>query len=293
MAVLTRALHLVNTLADESDGIGVNQLSAQLGEPPATVHRMLVALRDEGVVSQDSHSKRYRLGPLTLRWAQAFLRQDTTASAAQPFLDALRSKVTESVFLTELVGDHAVCVATAESPRPLRFFMSLGQRMPWHAAASARAILAYRSDEEARRLLKAERIRRFTSATPLSLTRVMEEIREIRTSGFAACEEELEVGVSALAAPVRDMSGDVLASVSVVAPSQRLSGDARHGVTLEILATAQRISEGLGFRRDSSRAIAPARVARDSRRASSAERPDRTERRSPARTSGYGSSRAP
>jgi IclR family acetate operon transcriptional repressor len=253
LAVLARALQLVNALAEQTDGIGVNQLSAKLGEPPATVHRMLTALCVEGVVRQDDHSKRYRLGPITLRWAQAFLKQDTTASAAQPFLDELRSRIAESVFLTELVSDHAVCVATAESPRPLRFFMRVGQRMPWHAAASARAILAYRSDGEARRLLKVERIRRFTVATPIRLTEVMQQIKEVRAKGVATCDEELEVGVTALAAPVRDVTGEVIASVSVVAPSQRLSGDARRTVITEVLSTARRISEVLGYRGDAIR----------------------------------------
>lgn len=304
MAVLTRALQLVNTIAEEAGGIGVSQLSTRLAVPPATVHRLLSSLRDDGVVRQDAATKRYRLGPATLRWAQAFLRQDTTASAAQPFLDELRSAVAESVFLTELVGDHAVCVATAESPRPVRFFMRLGQRMPWNAAASARAILAYRDEAEARHLLKVERIRRFTMATPVSVDEILDELLEVRANGFAACDEELEVGVTALAAPIRDLGGEVVASVSVVAPSRRMTGMVRRTLTLQLLRTADRISERLGHRAadgatEALTSLTPsmgggasgrARSPRRSTRASSPGSRDRTARRSPARTSGSGSS---
>ncbi len=247
MRAIERTLRLLELLSEQPESMGVVQLGEQLHLPPSTLHRLLSVLVAHGYVVQDPGSRRYRLGSSVLRIAQSYLRQNTVLAAAQPLLARLRSATQETIFLTALVGDDAVCVATAESPRPLQFYMRVGQRMPYHAAASARAILAFRGAGEARRLLRGEALDRFTNATPRSVEDVLEELSLVRRQGYAVCEEEMEVGVTAVSAPVRDAAGEVVASVTVVAPSERLDGARLQAALAPLLVTSAQISHTLGY----------------------------------------------
>lgn len=265
MRAIERAFRLLDVLSEQEGSVGIIELSERVGLPPSTLHRLLGVLIDLGFAVQEPASRRYRLGPGVLRLAKGYLQQNTLIAAAQPYLMELRSRVQETVFLTALVGDDAICVATAESPRPLRFFMRVGQRMPYHAAASARAILAYRPLPERERLLRRDLPNRFTDVTPTSVEEVMRELDRIRAQGFAVCAEEMEVGVTALAAPVRDAAGEVIASVTIVAPTMRFSSATRREEGLaELRASAAAISSALGYQ--------PAGHARQRAEAQCAER---------------------
>lgn len=246
--VVDRTLELLEALSADGSGVGVTKLAEQLGDAPSTVHRLLTVLARHRLVVQDVDSKRYRLGPGVLPLGEAYLRQNTLITLAQPHLAHLRSRTLESVFLTEYVNGDAICVATAESPRPLRFFMRVGQRMPYHAAASARAILAFRPAKEAEDLLRHEALQRFTDTTPTTINAVLAELERVREDGYAACDEEMEVGVSALSVPIRNAAAEVIASLSIVAPQQRLAGEHRDAAVQLLLQQAQDISTALGHR---------------------------------------------
>ncbi len=248
MHVVERTLQVLDALSGQSDSVSGVQLGQQLGLPASTLHRLLAVLVKHGFAVQEADSRRYRLGPAVLSLSQAYLRRNPLTSVALPHLAQLRSRVQETVFLTALVGDDAMCIATAESPRPLQFFMHPGRRMPYHAAAAARAILAYRSDEEALRLLCGEVLERFTPSTPTTVEQVLSELQAVRQEGVAVCAEEMEIGVTAISAPVRDAAGVSIASVTVVAPSGRLWGAERRGAAEAVQDTAQAISEALGYR---------------------------------------------
>jgi IclR family acetate operon transcriptional repressor len=248
LRVVDRVVQLVDLLSESESGLGVVNLAEELGIPPSSVHRLLGDLTRHRVVVQEPESKRYFLGPGVLGWSAAYQKQNNLVSIASAHLSSLRARTLESVFLTEYVAGEAICVATSESSRPLRFFMHVGQRMPYHAAASARAILAFRPVAEVLVALEREALDPFTHSTPTSLPAVLDELARVRRDGYAACNEEMEVGVAAVSVPVRNGLGEVIASLSVVAPEQRLRPDDRKAI-IEVLAEeAHGISEALGYR---------------------------------------------
>lgn len=248
MRGVERTLLLLDALSEQRESVGVVQLGERLAVPASTLHRLLTVLVRYGMVVQDPGSRRYRMGPGVLRLAKGYLQQNSLVSAAQPYLADLRSRTQETVFLTALVGEDAVCVATAESPRPLQFFMRVGQRMPFHAAASARAILAFRSRTEAERLLRRETFDQFTDSTPRNVDEALRELAHIRGQGYADCVEEMEVGVTAISAPIRDAVGEVVASATIVAPAVRLASSSKREDALGRLREATAgISAALGF----------------------------------------------
>jgi IclR family acetate operon transcriptional repressor len=204
-------------------------------------------LAERQLVVQDPDLRHYRLGPAVLRLGDSYQRQNRLIAVGRGYLASLEANAGESAFLTELINDDAICVATAESYRPLRFFMRIGQRMPYHAAASARAILAFQPLLDAERLLRKEKLDRFTEATPTTIEQALEELGRVRQCGYAVCDQEIEVGVAAISVPVRQGSGHVRASLSIIAPHERLTGERKNALIQMLLDAAIGISTTLGY----------------------------------------------
>jgi IclR family acetate operon transcriptional repressor len=248
-----RVLRALAALAGHPEPTGVLDLGIELGEPAPSLHRTLQRLIEYELVVQNPATKRYQLGPAVLVLADAYRRQSTLVSIAQPVLDELGSSLDETVFLCQLIEDAAVVVATAESRRTFQYFMRLGHRMPFHAAASARAILAFQDPAQIDCLLDREGSDRYTDRTMIEIEELKAELDRVRRRGYAVCDQEIEVGVKALAVPVRDASGHVIASIAVVAPRERLVRSPRHRPIQSLQSAAREVSKGLGFRTHSRR----------------------------------------
>jgi IclR family acetate operon transcriptional repressor len=245
--LVERVVRVLEELAAHPEGIGVTKLANLLDEPPPTVHRILAVLAVHSLVRRESESRKYHLGPRVLALGDAYARSHPLISVAQPTIEMLRNQTSESAFVAELVDDAVVCVAVAESNRALRFFARVGQTMPLNAAASARAILAFLDPYEARVLLRAHPLIRFTDATIVAVDRLEAELAAVRTTGISVCEEEIEPGVTAVASPIFDARGRATASLAVVAPSHRLIGPAREKTVALLVDAARELSEALGF----------------------------------------------
>jgi len=236
------------------------ELSAAVGEPAPSLHRTLQVLLEHRLVVQESDTKRYRLGPGILVLADAYRQQNRLVAIAQPVLDELRSKLSESAFLCELVDQRAVVVAVAESPRPFRSLMSLGHLMPFHAAASAKAILAFQPASRIERLLHQEGTDRYTDRTKTDTDELLRELEDVRSQASAVCDQELELGVKAIARPICDNSGYAVASIAVIAPRERLDGDRQEKALRELAVAASTVAELLGYRPNQSRSGPSMRV---------------------------------
>lgn len=247
MRLVARTLDVLELLAESPDGLGVMKIADVLGDAPSSVHRLLAVLGERGYVVQADGSRRYRLGNAVLRMGQAYQQRNRLVVAAGPYLTRLSAERLESVFLSELNGDHVTCVASAESPRPLSFYMRIGVRTPYHAASSARAILAFQPLERQEALLRTEKMLRFTEFTPVTVTDALAELERTRARGYAICDQEMESGITALSAPIGTEEGRVTASLTLVAPQDRLAGDARDETARVLVETASAISRDLGF----------------------------------------------
>jgi DNA-binding IclR family transcriptional regulator len=260
MQLVRRTLRILELLSEHPDGLGVSRIAALIGDAPSSVHRLLSVLVEGGYVIQDD-GRHYRLGPKVLSLSRAYERGSHLVVVAKPQMAILSTQTMESVFVSEQHGDDAVCVAAHVSPRPVTLNMRLGARTPYHASASARAILAFQPHERQLRLLQAERIERYTDRTPTTVAEAMVELAETNKRGYAFCEQERELGVSAISAPIRGLDGDVFASVTIVAPHDRLAGEGHDHIARRLLDTAEAISSQLGYNAASISAVEPALVS--------------------------------
>lgn len=233
-------------MSQEPRGVGVSELAMRVRIPVGSVHRLLTAAAAFNYVRQHPGTRCYRLGPSVLRLQQAYLRQLDIAADSDPVLRDLSTRTGETTFLTVLDGYDAICVATVTSSRPLRLFMRIGQRMPYHCAASAQAILAFQPDTWVTRVLDSEPLVQFTSRSPGTVEEIRRRLQAVRTQGYAVCEEEMEEGITALAAPIRNALCDVVASVTVIGPSERFAGARRPAIIRELLQAAETLSRMMG-----------------------------------------------
>ena len=248
MQVVIRSLNVLRLLARTSRGMGLGEIAETLDLPVASAHRLLAVLEAERFVTRSTVNRRYFLGPASRELGQsAQPRQSPLVTAHRAIAQASRDSG-ETVFLCELVNGRAVCSALTESPRPLRLFVRVGQDMPLHAAASARVLLAWRGRDEVRRMLGEQPLQAFTPGTPTSTEEVLDHLETVRSRDFDISESELDQDVWAVSAPVRDSTEQVVASVTLAAPSQRLrSEDDRTRAVTVIRSAAATMSADLGW----------------------------------------------
>ncbi len=242
-----RAIAVLKALGDAASDLGVTDLSQRLGLPKSTVHRLLTALEQGGLVEQDPETEKYRLGVKLVRLAGRVLMRMDLQQMAQPHLRTLAEACEETVNLSILTGDDKVInIASFPSPHMVRNVGWIGREMLPHSVSSGKALLAYLPEQGVERILAAG-LERFTGKTITDPVCLKEELAQIRQRGYAVAREELEEGLSAVAAPIMNYEGHVIAVISVSGPSFRLTEERLTELGEMSLQAAEAISRQLGY----------------------------------------------
>ncbi|MET0461209.1 MAG: IclR family transcriptional regulator [Ilumatobacteraceae bacterium] len=232
---IERALAVLRGLAAADGDLGVSELAALTELSNSTVHRLLQALRSDGLVAQDPRTERYHLGPGLIalgRRAESRVRLERL----RPRLEELAVATGESVSLGTRIGDEVLIVIHVDSPQPLRFDQTPGTHVPVHASAIGKALLAFSTDPAAEVSALAE-LTAFTDATLTSRAELLADVLVARRRGWALNDGERHVGVRTMAAPLLDGDGRPWAGIAVQGPSVRLP-DARLEEVAALLVTA-------------------------------------------------------
>ncbi len=244
MQPVIRALRAVRTVAAARQGITLQDLSDELRIPVTSAHRLLADLMQEQYVVRSKETRRYFVGPVARELGG---RHDVGAAPriVHPALARLAAETGETVFITERIGDAVVAVSLVEGRHPLRLFVRSGQELPLHAAASARVLLSELPERDVRALLERTSITAFAPGTPRSVGEVVALFPAIRARGYDICDDELDRDVWAVAAPVRDGAGRIVAATTLAAPAVRAAGELRERYLELVVEAADRISAGL------------------------------------------------
>jgi IclR family transcriptional regulator, acetate operon repressor len=215
---IDRAARLLVQVLESDDPVSVGDLAQAAGLPKSTASRLLRALELQGLVQRDGARGSLRPGPVMFRFGRRVATGADLVALADDILDRLAETTGETINLAipGLTGiEH---LAQRESRHFLGSTNWVGRRIPYHCAANGKVFLAF----GAARLPRGE-LERFTPQTITDPERLEEELAQVRARGYASAFEELEPGLVAVAAPVYGADGDVLAAVSVSAPTIRLS----------------------------------------------------------------------
>lgn len=246
MQLVARVFAVLRVVATEG-GASVTQIAQQAGLAKSTVSRICAALEQLGIVARISDhtpgGRGFKIGRGLVELVANVPQVETWAIIAQPYLRQLQAAIGESVALTLPEGDNAYVVTQTISQQAIQVRDWTGIRIPMYVQSTGRIFLAERTPEALARYL-AQPLQPYTSKTicdPVQLRRVLSEVR---VQGYAWVFEEFEEGLTALAAPIRDSTGRVVAALNVFGPAFRFPAPGQQdAVTGLVLATAQQIGE--------------------------------------------------
>ena len=241
-----RAVDVLEYLAERDDG-AVTDLAAALGVHKSTAFRLLAALEARGLVEQVSERGRYRLGFGLVRLAGAAASRLDLVEQSRPVTRRLAALVGETVNVARLEGEAVVNVDQVLGGATVATQNWVGRPTPLHATSSGKVLLAAADPAERARLL-AQPLEAFTPATITDRAALAAELARALGAGWASTCEELELGLNAIAAPIRGRDGAIVAAVSVSGPSYRLAPDRFGAVAAQVVAAADEISRRLGWR---------------------------------------------
>jgi len=249
-----RALTILELLA--ADGrLGVGEIAVLLDVHKSTASRLLATLEAHGLAEQLPDRGRYQLGVGVLRLAGATRSRMDVVQESRPVTGALAARVGETVNVVILSGRETLYLDQVSGTSALQIHNWVGKRNPMHATANGRVLLAHVSDGERDTILAAAStadgaLPRLTASTLVSREAVLADLDQIRRQGYAVARDELEVGLTAVAAPVRGGAGDVIASLSVSGPTFRIE-DRLPLLVAEVVAAAEEVSRRMGHRQPS------------------------------------------
>lgn len=236
---------LLEVFGEQPGPLSLTALASKVGRPKSSVHRGLATLIGIGLVEQDPGTSHYRLTLKMWRIGMAALADLDLIKLARPDLERLMTATDETVHLSMLdpSGD-VIYVSKVESDRSIRVQTQLGKLNPSHLTATGRAILAFRED-----MTKKVLARPLKPSTPLSIVdprRIRAVLADVVRKGVAITKGENHPEMGGVAAPIRDHSGEVVASCGVAIPVFRMDRQLIDRCTPLVIAAATAISEKLG-----------------------------------------------
>lgn len=239
-----RAVSILEILARTGD-VGVTELAKELGVHKSTAFRLVAALERRDLVEQNVGRGKYRLGPGILRLAGASSSRLDVVQECRVVCAALAKRTGETVNLAVLSAGAALYMHQAAGSSALHSHNWVGQRIPLHATSNGKVLLSALDLAELRRQLPS--LPAYTARTITTLAALERELDDVREQGHAFAIDELEIGLSAVAAPVRDIHGEVLASMSISGPTFRLDPERLPELAEAVTAAANEVSRRLGW----------------------------------------------
>jgi DNA-binding IclR family transcriptional regulator len=243
--VLGKVSLILDALAEEQE-VSAGQLADLVGEPRSTVYRLLSSLQALDMVEPGSRRGTYRLGLKLLRLGSAVVARFDERQAALPVMERLHEETEETVFLCIRRGWEAVCIERIDGRWVQSMALRLGGAFPLHVGAAPRALLAWEPRSLWEEYVRAGDLKPFTEHTPVTSAALFRILTETLESGWSVSDEDVNVGMAAVGAPIFDHLGKVCAAVSMSGPRPAILGDQAGASRRLIIEAGAEISRSLG-----------------------------------------------
>ena len=226
MKTVTKALALLDLFSEAEPEFGLTALARKAGLDKATTLRLLRAMKGQGFIEQDAHSRRYRLGASLLRLAHLRETIAPIKAPVQPILQKLANATGETVHAALAAGNSLATVATARSKQSSGSTTAPGLKLPLHATASGIAYLAFAPPGTLDHILRA-RLERYTDMTTTDPDDVRRLVETAQSGGVGSVDRGFDENIVDLAAPLFDGLGHAQGAVAVITPISRMSLNVR------------------------------------------------------------------
>jgi IclR family transcriptional regulator, KDG regulon repressor len=245
--VLDRAINILEFIGKQDTGeAALPELSAAMKLHKTTTHRIAQVLESRGLLRRRPESNAYRLGLHLYDLGCHALDHVNIRDEARPLMTRLAFEVGETVHLALLDRNDVLYIERVEAQRSLTMGSKLGARNPVYCTALGKVILAYSLETEVDQVLGNCRLEARTRNTITNVLALKRELERIRDRGYAIDDEEIEVGVRCVSAPILNSSQRAVAAMSISGPSSRVTPDRFQVIGQAILKAAREISNRLG-----------------------------------------------
>lgn len=242
-----RAIAVLKSFSIENPERGVGEISRELGLHKSTISRLMTTLERGGLLTRDPENKRYRLGIGLIGLAAQVVSYIDVREVARPFLRQLADDCQESVDLVILDGRDVVNLDQFVPPkRQVKDIGRAGRRMEPHCTAAGKVLLAHLDEQQVDQIL-ARGLAKFTPFTITDPDKLRLELARVRAEGYGVACEELERGLNAVAVPIHDHTGQVVAAAGVAGPAYRIPADILAQLAAQLKQIALQISTQLGY----------------------------------------------
>jgi DNA-binding IclR family transcriptional regulator len=242
---LERGLKILELLAKSRAGLSLSQVTRQLNLPKSSVHCLLRTFENAGYVYRDSVCGKYRVSLSICELARQALQGISLRDQARTDLRKLAERTGLTVHMAVLEQGSCVLIEKVTPPGVSRTATWIGKQLALHCTAVGKALLAYSNEKDAEQLIADQGLIRYNDNTICSIRHLKHELEIIRLRGYALDDEEEEIGVRCLGAPIFNSSRDAIAALSVVGDSVQISEDTLVPLQREVVEAANRISDQL------------------------------------------------
>jgi len=248
VAVIEKALHVIEHLVQYPQGVALKDLAKETGLNKSTLFRILYTLQANGYLAVQEKEGIYKLNYKFVSMFSSFPDEDLAALASR-FLPSLANETQKQPFFYVQDGDYAVCIAKYDtsSTKPITIRLNIGQRAYLHCTSGGKIFLAAMTDDELDRWLEHADLVRQTAHTITDPDKLRREIAGVRRLGYSVNNEENEDNVISVAAPIRNHSGKIVASVNVSETLFEFKKEAIPEVAAVVISYADRMSQVLGY----------------------------------------------
>jgi len=247
--VIDRAAQILDCFGFDHQELSVSEIGAKTHLHRSTAHRILMALEYNDLIQQNPENDKYRLGIKLFRLGHQAVSQLNLREICRPFLTRVMSETKETAHLAVLDDDQVLYLDKVEGPHALRMPSQVGRRIPTYCTSLGKAMLSCLDDQEVKNIFRNQVLRPYTANTVKTLSQLLAELLMIRKRGYSIDNEEIEIGLRCVGAPINDYSGAMVGAISVAAPSARLSRQKIYTVGKLVVTTAEEISTKLGYKK--------------------------------------------
>ncbi len=244
---LGKAIGVLDALAASRVPLRVTDLAQRLHLTPSTTSRLVATLREHGLVDQDEATGRCYIGLGMVVLGNAALGRRQIEQVSHPWMAELSGRLDEYVNLSRLHRGHVIYLRGTKSDAFLRAEVQLGAVLPVHCTAPGKALIAWLPRKQTIAILRERGMERFTANTITTIEGMLRELENVRRTGIAYDREEIAYGTRGVAAPIRDHTGAVIATLSIGAPAERLQGEKLVTCEQALVFAARAISREMGY----------------------------------------------
>jgi DNA-binding IclR family transcriptional regulator len=241
-----KALRILESLGEQQPQ-RPSEIARQLGLSRSNIHRLLSTLEEMGYVERRPEAT-YCLGFKVFMLGSNFTMPNDISDMAYPLMKRLADISQENVNLGVLYEKKVLYLNKIKSPHNLKLDTPIGKMDPLHCTGLGKILLSGFCEEELKAYLATTRLVQYTDKTITEPDRLLKHIRKVRKQGFSLDFEELEEGVNCIAAPIYDHKHQILAAISVSAPSVRLTNQAIKQLKTHLIENCTAVSKKLGYR---------------------------------------------